>query len=213
MDAALGREQPVRVLALGDEGRRLDPRLLARRRLLHLDLEAATLGPAQVHAQQHLGPVLRVGAAGAGADRDDGVAGVVLAAEQPRLLELGEPALDRVELALELGRDPRVLDRELGELLEVVELGEKPRKVASRFCARAWAEDVFAARSWSSQKPAPCISPSSRSISASSAAGSKVVREQGQALRACVRRALTSSFETASAIAQSLRGASPAQCC
>ena len=114
--------RPYAFSPLAMKRRRLDPRLLARRRLLHLDVEAAALGPAQVHAQQHLGPVLRVGAAGAGADGDDGVAGVVLAAEQPRLLELGEPALDRVELALELGRDPVVLDRQLGELLEVVEL-------------------------------------------------------------------------------------------
>ena len=79
VDAALGGEQAVGVLALGDEGRRLDPRLLALGRLLHLDLEPAALGPAQVHAQEHLGPVLRVGAAGARADGDDGVAGVVLA--------------------------------------------------------------------------------------------------------------------------------------
>ena len=93
------------------------------RRLLHLDLEAAPLGPAQVHAQQHLGPVLGVGAAGAGADRDDGVARVVLAAEQARLLELGQPLLDRVELRVELGGDLGVLGRHLGELVEVGDVG------------------------------------------------------------------------------------------
>ena len=65
------------------------PGLLARRRLLHLDVEAALLGPAQVHAQQHLGPVLGVGAARAAVHRDDRVAGVVAAAEQALLLELG----------------------------------------------------------------------------------------------------------------------------
>ena len=32
------------------------------------------LGPAGVHAQEHLGPVARLGAAGAGLDRDEGVA-------------------------------------------------------------------------------------------------------------------------------------------
>ena len=68
VDAALGGEQPVGVLAAGDEGRRLEARLLPRRGLLHLDLEAAPLGPAQVHAQQDLRPVLGVGAAGAGVD-------------------------------------------------------------------------------------------------------------------------------------------------
>jgi hypothetical protein len=91
VDAALGGEQPVGVLALGDEAGRLDPGLLALGRLGHLNLEPAPLGPAQVHPQQHLGPVLGVGAAGARAHRDDGIAGVVLAAEQPCLLELAEP--------------------------------------------------------------------------------------------------------------------------
>ncbi len=37
--------------------------------------------PAQVHAQQHLGPVLRLGAARAGMDRHDRVLAIVLAAE------------------------------------------------------------------------------------------------------------------------------------
>ena len=43
--------------------------------------------PLQVHAQEHLGPVLRFGAAGAGMNGDDGVGAIVLAAEH--LLGLG----------------------------------------------------------------------------------------------------------------------------
>ena len=57
------------------------PGLVARLAVEHLALEAAALRPAQVHAQQHLGPVLRLGAAGARMDRDDGVLAIVLAAE------------------------------------------------------------------------------------------------------------------------------------
>ena len=98
VDAALGGEEAVGVLAAGDEGRRLEPGLLPRRGLRHLDLEAAPFGPAQVHPQEDLGPVLGVGAARAGVDGDDRVAGVVLAAEQARLLELGQPPLDRAQL-------------------------------------------------------------------------------------------------------------------
>ena len=126
MDAALGGEEAVGVLPLGDERRRLDPRLLALGRLLHLDLEAAPLGPAQVHAQQHLGPVLGVGAAGSGADRDDRVAAVVRAAEQARLLELGEPRLDRAQLRVEFVGELGVLRRHLGELAEVTDVGLEP---------------------------------------------------------------------------------------
>jgi hypothetical protein len=46
------------------------------------------LGPAEVHAQEHLGPIGRFRAARAGADRQEGVALVVLTAEEklaPRL--------------------------------------------------------------------------------------------------------------------------------
>jgi hypothetical protein len=39
-------------------------------------------GPAQVHPQEHLGPVCGLGSAGPGADGEKGIAGVVLAAEE-----------------------------------------------------------------------------------------------------------------------------------
>ena len=55
-----------------------------------------------VHAEQHLGPVLRVGAAGAGVDLADRVALVVLTAEQRAQLE-----------PVELGRDLRDPVRDL----------------------------------------------------------------------------------------------------
>src|SRR6266851_502824 len=74
MLAALGLEDPVRVVALDREGRGLDAVLLTGARLEDLDLEAPVCGPALVHAQQDLRPVLRVGAAGVGLDRHDRVA-------------------------------------------------------------------------------------------------------------------------------------------
>src|SRR5215218_2901832 len=58
----------------------------------------------------------------------------------------------------------------------------RPRNISRRRCARAWAAEVRAAVSWSSQKPGRPISSSSCSASASSPAGSKVVRKQGQLL-------------------------------
>ena len=140
VDAPLGGEEAVGVLAAGDEGGRLEARLLPRRGLRHLDLEAAPLGPAQVHAQQHLGPVLGVGAARAGVDGDDRVAGVVLAAEEARLFELGQAALDRRQLRLQLGRDRLVLVGELREVVEVVDVGleraERLEPAARAACAR-----------------------------------------------------------------------------
>ena len=111
--------------------------------------EAALLGPAQVRAEQHLGEVLRVGAARVGLDRDDRVARVVLAAEErvllepfqlgaglrehgqqlvllegaDSLLEEADVALERLE-ALELLLDAAVLGREpRGPLLVAPEVG------------------------------------------------------------------------------------------
>ena len=103
--AGLRRQQAVGVLAGDRERRALEPGFVARLIVDHLALEAAALGPAQVHAQQHLGPVLRLGAAGAGMDRDDRVLAIVLAAEH--LLDLAglHFLVERVERLRELGVD------------------------------------------------------------------------------------------------------------
>lgn len=53
-------------------------------------VEAVLVGPAQVHAQQHVGPVLGLGAAGAGLDVQVGVVRVHLAAEHAAELQLLE---------------------------------------------------------------------------------------------------------------------------
>src|SRR5205085_8635361 len=62
-------------------------------------------------------PVLRIGAARAGVDRDDGVACVVLAGEERVLLQTFELTLDRSDLLGDLGLE-RAVERE--ELLRVV---------------------------------------------------------------------------------------------
>src|SRR5262249_62216486 len=77
--ARFGLQPAIGVRPLDLEGAALDARLLARALLQPGDLEAAPLGPARVHARQDLGPVLRLGAAGAGIDLHIGVIGVGLA--------------------------------------------------------------------------------------------------------------------------------------
>jgi hypothetical protein len=98
--------------------------------LVELDAEATPLRPAHEHAQQHLGPVLRVGAARTRVDLADGVALVVLAGEeraQLQRVEIGgqrrgagvDLRLDRI-VALFTSEHEQGLD--LGEpLLEAVE--------------------------------------------------------------------------------------------
>ena len=103
MHAGLGRHQAEGVLAGQRERHALQPRLFAGLVVEDLALEAAALGPLQVHAQQHLGPVLRLDPAGAGMDGDDGVGGVVLAAQH--LLDLGglDLGFERVERPGQVG--------------------------------------------------------------------------------------------------------------
>ena len=98
MHAALGLEEAVGVLALDRDRGGLEAGFLARARLDELGLEAAVVGPAEVHAQQHLRPVLRVGTARAGVHRHDGVARVVLAVEEGVLLQALELAPERLQL-------------------------------------------------------------------------------------------------------------------
>ena len=64
------------------DGGRLDAGLFALRLLEILDLEAVLFGPARVHAQQHLGPVLAFGAAGAGVNLEIGIEAVGFARQQ-----------------------------------------------------------------------------------------------------------------------------------
>src|SRR5581483_11340101 len=82
VDARLGAEVAEGVRALHHERGALDPRAFAGLLLEDLRLVPAPLRPAQVHPQQHLGPVLRLETARTGVDLDDRAAGVVLAAEE-----------------------------------------------------------------------------------------------------------------------------------
>jgi hypothetical protein len=88
-----------------------------------------TLGPAEIHAEEHLGPVGRLGAAGARADRDDRRALVVLAAEQERGPLPVEVALQRGVRLVELGRELGVvgLADKLERRLEVADARQEAR--------------------------------------------------------------------------------------
>ena len=60
------------------------------------------LCPAGVHAVEHLRPVLRLGAAGAGVEGENGVVGVIFAAEQCRQTALADLLLQRLVAADDL---------------------------------------------------------------------------------------------------------------
>ena len=93
--AVLRAQEAVGMRALhGDRGV-LDAGLVARLLAHDLGLEAFALAPAEVHAHQHLGPVLGVDAARARGDRDDRVGAIVRAGQHPLELELAQALFSR----------------------------------------------------------------------------------------------------------------------
>ena len=123
VDALLALEQAERVTTLHDEGRGRDARFRPLLDLVELDVEAAPFRPARVHAQQHLGPVLRVGAARTGVHLADRVTLVVLAREQRAQLELVEIGAQRHDTGVDLGLD-RIVALLAAELEQRLDLGE-----------------------------------------------------------------------------------------
>ena len=108
MHASFGVEQSVGEPALHDERRGQQAGLLALGHLVELDLEAPSLSPPRVHAQQHLRPVLGVRAAGARVDLGDRVALVVLAREQALQLEGTDARRERADRLGQLALESRV---------------------------------------------------------------------------------------------------------
>src|SRR5690349_4068938 len=83
-----GGQQPVGVFAFNSERHVLQSGFLARLILEYFSLKAALLGPLQIHAQQHLGPILRFGAARTRMNRAYSITTIVVAGEQHFSLSL-----------------------------------------------------------------------------------------------------------------------------
>jgi hypothetical protein len=91
------------VVAADAEARTVDPCLVPLLVVDHLGLVPAPLRPAQVHAEQHLRPVLRVVAAGAGVDAHDRVGVIDRPREHPRQLRRAHARFERRRLRRRLG--------------------------------------------------------------------------------------------------------------
>ena len=86
--AVLALEQTVGVGALDHHGSALQTSFVAVLIIQHLHGHAVCLCPLVVHAVEHLGPVLCLGAAGTGVEGQDGVAVVVLTVQHGHQLQL-----------------------------------------------------------------------------------------------------------------------------
>jgi hypothetical protein len=87
------------------------------------------VGPAEVHAEEHLGPVGRLGAAGTGADRQDRGPGVVGSREQELRPLAVEVTLQGQALAVALGPELGVTGF-LDQLAERLQLGRPGEEAA-----------------------------------------------------------------------------------
>lgn len=124
VDSNLAAQVAIGVIAADCEGDPFDAGFLAVLCVEQLHLVAPLFGPAQIHSQQHLGPVTGLGPAGPGVDRDNRVAGVVVSAEHPPQLGIVEPLLEFANFAIGLGRGVAVA-RFVGELEQNLGVGEK----------------------------------------------------------------------------------------
>ena len=102
MHAFFGFQKAIGVVPLDEKARGFDARLVARLEVGGLNGKSVPLRPAPVHAQEHLRPVLRLGAARTRVEREDGVVGVVLAREEHLELECLKPLGDRVQLCADV---------------------------------------------------------------------------------------------------------------
>ena len=117
--SVLGAEQAVRSRSPHDERDALQPGLLARGGVDDLGLKALALGPLEVHAHEHLHPVLRLHPALSDRQRDHGV--VVGKGVGEQQVELARTQLfgDRGPFLVQLALQVRIAARELVELDQV----------------------------------------------------------------------------------------------
>ena len=101
----LALQQSERVLAVDSKRCRFEPGLFTRLVVVENGFKALPLGPSEIHAQEHVGPILRFGTAGTGMNGHNGIARVVFPREQRLGFQLVEYVAQRRNLAFEIAID------------------------------------------------------------------------------------------------------------
>src|SRR5205807_425256 len=153
VDAVLRSQQAVSPRPSHYEGGALQARLLTARLVDDLGLETASLGPLEVHAHQHLDPVLRLHPTLADRDGDDGVVVGVGVGEEKVELVRAQLVLDRRALLLDLRLELRIALGQLVQLAEVTGRRSRRSQVAIRARLSAPSRAIWPARLGSSQTP------------------------------------------------------------
>ena len=121
MHARLRSKQTVGVFTGDRKGGRLESGLLARLVVEQSELEAVALGPAPVHAEEHLGPVLRLRSSRSRVQGDNRVQSVVFSRQQRCGFELVDLVPKRIQSRAQVARDVLAFASQLEVSVEVGE--------------------------------------------------------------------------------------------
>ena len=124
MDPRLPLEMAVGPRATNGDGGALDPGHFVILAVEEFDGELVLGGPGGIHPQEHLGPVVGVGAAVAGIEAHEGIGGVVGAGEERGEFEGVEFSFEALGLTEELPFERFIFAGELFEGLEISAGGE-----------------------------------------------------------------------------------------
>ena len=139
MHATFGLEITVSVFAAHQQRDRFDPDFFAGLNIDNLRFKSAALDPALIHAQEHVGPIARFGAAGAGMNGEKGVIAIALAGKKLAQLEFLELVQETIVLGGDFALGLRAvsvvffLSRELMKRIEIFDLAlEFPERIDQR---------------------------------------------------------------------------------
>src|SRR6266567_1040191 len=123
MHAGLGAQIAIRVISVDLDARALDPGDFTRGFLENFRLIALALAVAEIHPQQHRGPVLCFGAAASGLDVDEARVGIHRIVEHPAEFHVVDDSLERCNVACQRfeRRVVALASRELEQLDAVLE--------------------------------------------------------------------------------------------
>ena len=101
VDSGFCGQQSVGVFAFDSECHTLQSGFLTWLILEHFSFESTLLGPLEIHAQEHLGPVLRFGTTRARVNGANSIAAIIFAAEQHFRLGLAQVVFEPREQRLQ----------------------------------------------------------------------------------------------------------------
>src|SRR6185312_4717615 len=120
MNADLASQQSECVLSADGKGRGFDARFFTGLIIVEYGFEALALRPTQIHAHEHLRPILRLGPTRARMNGDNRIATVILSAQQRLRFQLFDNRAEVVDLALQFLIDAFAFTRQLEVSFDVL---------------------------------------------------------------------------------------------